>query len=239
MSKKKQMELNKIKERIKALLSKTTDNGATKEEMDSALTKANQLMRDFFITEHDLKDPTIINKCISKKFKLTKSGFDLSLFYNELSELFDCQYYFNKNDITFFGYEQDVELCGYFYYQSTRTCLIEKDRYLKSEKATLLKKHHHTKTLSSSFIKGFLIEVSHKMEKLYKERQSNIPQEYGLMVIEKTERVKSEFDVLNLKLKTRNTKLKGELTAFNDGKESGKNMILTQGIETNDINVLP
>lgn len=176
---------DKIKNKIKALLSKTTDNGATKEEMESALRKANKLMTDFFISEHDLQDSEIINKCVSEQFELTKSGFDLSLFYTDLADLFDCQYYYNSKRIVFFGHEQDVALCGYFYNVISKTCLKEKEIYLKSEKYLQLKNHHHGRTLSSSFIKGFLIEVASKMREMYEERERNIPETYGLIVIEK------------------------------------------------------
>ncbi len=224
---------DKIKNRIKALLSKTTDNGATKEEMESALAKANQLMTEFFISEHDIKDAEIINKCVSEGFQLTKSGFDLGLIYNDLARLFDCQYYFNSKRIVFFGYEQDVALCGYFYNLITKTCLIEKERYLKSEKYLKLKKHYHGKTLSSSFIKGFLIEVKIKMRDMYKEREKNIPETYSLMVIEKKEKVKSEFENQNTNIKVIKPKqLTGQREAFEDGIEKGKEISLVQGIES-------
>ncbi len=221
----------KIKEKIKALLSKTTDNGATKEEMESALRKANQLMTEFFISEHDLKDNEIIDKCISEKIELTKSGFDLSIFYADLAHLFDCEFYYNSKYITFFGHEQDVALCGYFYKMISKTCLIEKDKYLKSDRYNQLKKHYHGRTLSSSFIKGFLVEVVYKMQKMYEEREKNIPQSYGLMVVEKKEKVKNEFQELNLKIHFEKTKeLKGERKAFEDGLEKGAELNLVQGI---------
>lgn len=226
---------DKIKDRIKALLSKTMDNGATKEEMQSALNKANQLMTEFFISEHDLKDNEIINKCIAEQFELTKSGYDLSIFYADLAHLFDCEYYYTKSKITFFGHEQDVALCGYFYNLITRTCLLEKEKYSKSTNYKLLKRYHHGKTLLSSFIKGFLIEVVCKMQEMYKERQSNIPESYGLMVIEKREKVKNEFNDLDIEIHTQKPKkLKGEKVAFEDGLEQGKKIDLIQGIESCD-----
>ena len=176
---------NRIKDKIKALLSKTIDNGATKEEMESALNKANQLMLENFISEHDLKDYEIINKCLSKRFKRIKSGFRMTLFYHDLSILFDCKCYYDQDYITFFGYDQDVELCGYFYYLITRTCLLEKDKYVLSWDYKYLKRYNNGKTISANFIKGFLYEISIKLQKMYEERQSNLPESYGLMVIEK------------------------------------------------------
>lgn len=224
---------DKIKNRIKALLSKTIENGATKQEMESALTKANQLMAEFFISEHDLQDIEIIKKCVSESFNLTKSGYDLTLFYADLARLFDCEYFYNSKTITFFGHEQDVALCGYFYNVISKTCLYEKDKYLKSDKYKRLKNYYHGRTLSSSFIKGFLIEVVSKMKDLYKDREANIPKEYGLMVVKKKEKVTKEFEELNLNIRVIKSKqLIGERESYNDGKQKGSEVNLVQGIES-------
>ncbi|WP_163398173.1 DUF2786 domain-containing protein [Flavobacterium fluviatile] len=222
----------KIKDKIKALLAKTIENGATKEEMESALKKANKLMAEYFISEHDLSDSEIIQKCLAKQFKVTKSGYRMTLFYHDLAILFDCKCYYNDDYITFFGHEQDVELCGYFYSLITRSCLAEKDRYVKSEEYKYLKRYNHGKTLSAHFIKGFLYEISIKMEEMYKERESNIPEAYGLMVIEKKEKVQISFDEMNLKLKKgRKTLIDSQNQAFECGVESGRKLDLIQGLD--------
>jgi hypothetical protein len=232
------LDLEKIKGKISALLAKTVDNGATKAEMNSALEKANQLMLDFFITENDLKekDKATINKCVSKKVEKVKSGFDLDLFLFDLHNLFDCKAFHNKYDITFFGYDTDVELCCYFYQMIAKTCLKEKERYTKSFEYMVLKKKVHGKTLSSSFITGFLLEVVLKLKKLYEERNSNIPQNYGLMLIEKTKNVQNQFDLLNLNLSNSARKkiTIGELTAYNQGIQRGREFELIQGIEEDE-----
>lgn len=228
-------EQDKIKGKIKALLSKTIDNGATKEEMESALRKANQLMTDFFISEHDLKDYEVINKCISEHFELTKSGFDLTLFYADLAYLFDCEFYYNSQRITFFGHEQDVALCGYFYNVISKTCLKEKEIYLKSKNAVELKQYYNGRTLAASFIKGFLVEVVFKMRKMYKERESNIPQSMGLVLLNKKEKVKNDFNNLNMKFRIVKTKaLKAEREAFESGLKKGEEINLIQGIENHE-----
>lgn len=224
---------DKIKDKIKALLSKTIDNGATKEEMESALKKANELMLQFFISEHEITDDEIIEKCILKEVLLTKSAYDLSLFYADLSVLFDCEYFYNSRRIAFFGHEQDVELCGYFYNVISKTCLKEKDKYIKTENYKYLKRYHHGRTLASSFIKGFLVEVILKMKAMYDERKSNIPEQYGLMVIEKDKKVKKEFAKLDLNLNILKHKgINAQTEAFNNGLEAGKQLDLIQGINS-------
>lgn len=222
----------KIKVKIKALLAKTTDNGASKQEMESALAKAKQLMLDFFISEHDLKDPYISEKCVLKEVPLIKSGYELGMFYNSLTRLFDCYYYYNSKRIAFFGFDEDVELCAYFYTFIIKSCLLEKDLYMKSEDYKFLKKHYHGRSLSASFIKGFMKGVCDKMEKLYNDRKTELSAEkYGLVVVKKKEKVKNQFNELNLKIKTKQVKQAiVEKQAYNQGNKIGKNLSLTQGI---------
>ncbi len=222
----------KIKAKIKALLSKTIDNGASKEEMEAALFKANKLMTDFFISEHDLSDPYIAEKCILKEVPIIKSGYDLTDFYNSLTQLFDCKYFYNKNIISFFGFEEDTELCSYFYKFIVKTCLKEKAKYMKSEDYAELKKMYHGRTLSASFIKGFMLGVCVKMDKMYRERRTELSAEkYGLMVIEKKTKVQSQFGNLGLKVKTVPfNQIVAEQSAYNQGSKIGKSIDLIQGV---------
>ncbi|CAL2095837.1 conserved protein of unknown function [Tenacibaculum sp. 190524A02b] len=222
----------KIKAKIKALLAKTTDNGASKEEMEAALSKANQLMVSFFISEHDLKDPYIAEKCVLKEVPLVKSGYDLTNFYNSLTRLFDCHYYYNSKRIAFFGFEEDTELCGYFYNFIVKTCLKEKAKYMKSKDYAYLKQLYHGRTLAASFIKGFINGISSKMNKMYNDRKTELSSEkYSLMVIDKKTKVKDQFESLNMKIKSVSMKqIIAEESAFNQGKKIGKNINLVQGV---------
>ena len=223
---------DKIISRIKALTSKTVENGATQAEMESALRKANQLAVEFMISEHELKDVEVIEKCVLKSFPLVKTGYDMSLFYGTLGLLFDCEHYYNNKTITFFGYSQDVELCGYFYQVIVKAALNEKDKYLKREENKYLRVLYHGKTISASFIRGFLIEVCRTINEMYEERESNLPQSFSLMVIDKKERVRKEYEELNLKVRIKKDKATvAAEQAFYDGRTEGENFKLTQGLE--------
>jgi hypothetical protein len=221
-----------IKRKIKALLSKTTDNGASKEEMESALQKANKLMVDFFISENDLSDPYIAEKCILKEVQLVKSGYDFGFFFSSLVNLFDCQYYYNNKHIAFFGFEEDTELCAYFYNFIIKSCLKEKVKYMKSSDYKGLKQFYHGRTLSSSFIKGFVKGVSIKINQLYNDRKLEISTErYGLVVTEKKIKVENQFKALDLEISRCSVKqVIAENTAYNSGKEIGKDLSITQGV---------
>lgn len=221
-----------IIKKIQALLAKNTDNGATEHEACTALEMATSLMQKYFISENDLKDPLIGEKCKMVEVPLIKSGYDFTIFYCSLANLFDCKYFYNKYRIAFYGFEQDAELCGYFYSLIIRTALREKESYLNSPEAIHLKNYYHGRTISASFINGFLERVCDKMEDLYKEKQSNIPQSYGLMVIEKMKKVEEKFSELSLNIKVVPARLKKiEEMAFSAGSKVGDNFKLTQGIK--------
>ena len=221
----------KIKLRIRALLNKTVENGATEAEAIAALRKANELMVQYYISEHDLKDPFAGEKITLKETSLIKSGYDLTFFYPFLAQLFDCEYFYNPYRIAFFGFQEDVQLCDFFYTLIVKACLREKDRYMKSKEFKSLKQVYHGKTLAASFIKGFLLKVSDKMNEMYKNRKSTVPENMGLVLVQKSERVKSEYKKLDLTVRSAPTrKLEYERIAFSSGVTQGNNFHITQGI---------
>ncbi|HCD9235888.1 TPA: DUF2786 domain-containing protein [Elizabethkingia anophelis] len=219
--------------RVKALLEKNVENGATEAEALSALTKANELMKEWYISENDIKDPYLGEKCILKKFPLIQSGYNYRLFYNDLTRLFDCEYFYTSKIIAFFGFEEDVELCAYFYNLIIKSCLKEKDNYLASPGGIVAKKYHHGRTLAASFIKGFMLRIATKMKDLYKNKVSNLPQQTGLMVIKKEQKVKEQFEILDFKIFMQSSKeLVFEEIGFNAGLDRGEEFHLTQGINS-------
>lgn len=225
------MNRDNIKRKIKALLAKTTENGASESEAISAMNKAQQLMLEHFISENEIIDPFIKEKCVFKSVDLVKSGYDLSLFYCFLSKLFDCEHYYTRTKITFFGFEDDVDLCIYFYYFISKSCLKEKDKFIKSDEFKKLRKHCHGRTLAASFIDGFISSVSLKIDAMYFSRERNMKKEVGLMVIEKQQRVKEQFQEFNLSIRTVASKQRdNECNAFLSGLDEGNNLSITQGI---------
>ena len=66
---------DKLKLKIQALLNKTPENGATVEEAASAIEKAQQLMKDYMISEGDLNDPYLGQDCILAELELPRMGY--------------------------------------------------------------------------------------------------------------------------------------------------------------------
>ncbi len=224
-------EKDKIKLKIKALLNKTIENGATEAEAISAMRKANDLMLQYYISEHDLNDPFLGEKIIIKKVSIIHSGYDLTLFYPFLAKLFDCEFFWSKYQISFFGFYEDVDLCDFFYNLIVKSCLSEKDKYMRSDKYQKLKRYYHGRTLSSSFIKGFLHSISSKMHEIYINRNCSIPLSMSLVLAKKSDRVKNEYEKYNFNVRmVKGKDLVYERIAFSDGAEKGKQFHIIQGV---------
>lgn len=220
-----------IKRKIKALLEKTTENGATESEAISALQKAKELMMEHFISEHELNDPYVNENCISVSTPLFKTAYDVTNIYPALCLLFDCEHFWDSKNLTFFGYEEDVQLCLYFYNFILKACFAEKDKYAQSLEYQKLKQRYHGRTLVSSFIKGFIIAICIKIHDIYDERKSSVSEFVGLAIIEKNKKVKQQYDAMDFRTKTIGIKqIEAEAEAFKLGYSKGKDMALTQGL---------
>lgn len=220
-----------IKRKVKALLEKTTENGASESEAISALQKAKELMLEHFISEHELNDPYANEKCISVSTPLFKTGYDVTNLYPALCLLFDCEHFWDSKNLTFFGYEEDVQLCIYFYNFILKACFSEKEKYVRSIEYQKLKQRYHGRTLVSSFIKGFIAALCIKMHGMYNERKSSVSECVGLAIIEKNKKVKQQYDEMNFRPRIVGAKqIEAESVAFSIGYNKGKDTALTQGI---------
>lgn len=222
-----------IKNKIKALLEKTEDNGATKAEAEAALTKAKDLMAAYFISEHDIKDSYAYKTCVFKRITKYKSGYTIDSFIIQMARLFDCLVYVQGKEIVFYGFEQDVDLCEYFFHYLTRVILHEKDMYMMSLEAMELKDRNiPTKSIISCFLFGFQQGLREKLESLYLQRNKQIHEESGLVVFDKINNVEQQLSKIGIKIKYSNRKvlLKSE-EAQQEGYDKGLQIDLHQGLK--------
>lgn len=224
-----------IRLKIKALLAKTTENGATESEAIAALNKAQQLMLDYLISENELTAPYSSEKCVAETIARIKSGYDLTVFLGSLSHLFNCEHFYTAEAITFFGFKEDTELCAYFYNFIIKACFAEKAKYVQSVEYQRIARVYHGRTLVASFIRGFLSGICAKMRDMYECRNKNLTDKACLMVIEKEKKVKTQFAASghNPRLvKSRD----GEYVtrAYLDGEDRGKNTTIVQAVTEDD-----
>lgn len=109
-----------IVNKIKAILSKNTKNGASVDETVAAIAKAKKLMEKYNITIEDIKQNKINKKDFEYGFDKTKKKVSSIEYligsivaeYTE-TECFTYSFGKNNNKLVFFGLRQDVELAKY------------------------------------------------------------------------------------------------------------------------------
>lgn len=113
----------KIKLKIRALLAKSQADGTSEAEAMSFLEGATRLMMQYHFSPEELNDPLLGSRCFLKETPLIKIGYKTSFFFGKLARLFDCEHYYTNRKVTFFGIDQDPDLCIYFYHLITRKAL--------------------------------------------------------------------------------------------------------------------
>ncbi|WP_418360199.1 DUF2786 domain-containing protein [Sphingobacterium detergens] len=184
---------NKALKRIKALISKTEENGASFEEAKSALEKATQLMKEYFVTINDiedLKDDPIITEATP----LIKIKEHVKEILPMICDLLDLQHFYNKENLTFVGYQTDVKLGIYLYKKLMNGLLSDLNRYRTSEKYKRLNIHYHHNTLRRDFLTGWVYQIGTKVYELLCERERSINNndKTGIILVKK-EKVKAKF----------------------------------------------
>jgi hypothetical protein len=224
----------KIIQKIKALLQKTTDRGATKAEMESALAKANQLMTEHYISQFDLKQTNESSTLDFLIIEKSKSKYDFVSFLGSLGHLFNCivMTTVNESTLTIFGEPDERELVAYFYDMIVNVGLKEKELFQNTTEFQQEKQHFSTKQIFQSFINGYSRSVDYKIHLLIKERDNTISQETGLMKINQIERVKIKLEekIGKVAVKTNKRKEPTANKAFAKGVEKGMKINLTKGI---------
>lgn len=226
--------IEKIKHQINFLLEKTVENGATEEEMFSAIKKAEELMRKYSILQADLPEKKLRENCVLVKHPRFKTGFKTNYFIGGLADLFDCEHYWTKSFVCFFGYKEDVKLCTYFYELILSICMREKNKFLSSDTGISLRKSANGRTISSNFIKGFLNRIDQRLYQMYQEKKEESNSKERSLVLVKSDRVKEEFIKLDFKIKSVSLKeVISEMRSYNFGQEKAEDVQLNFAIENN------
>lgn len=225
--------------KVKSLLEKRQSRGASQHEALNALSKANELMKKHMIESYEIETDDL-DKLILKQIYRKEFGYDMTLFYGYLALTFDCQCFYTKSHIAFYGHETDVELCEYFYHVIIKSASSEKKYYLNSEKARRLKGFgYHGRTIARDFLNGYLIAVNQKLTELYKDKESFFKSKPGLILISKKQRVETGFKNLNFNIKTQKVKeVELNSESVKDGYFSGRKIELIKGLEKSNVNVL-
>lgn len=227
------MDNSKIKSRIQALLNKNTENGATEAEAIAALGKAQELMKLYYISMDDLREYVAVEECELRTIEKYKTAYNIDYFLNPLTQLFDCEYFFTKYHVSFFGFKNDLDLVVYFYHLITRSAFSEAKKFKKTDNYKIYVRHRSGRSLISSFVKGFILRIAERMEQMYVNRKSDIPYEQSLVLVNKSDKVSSNFnEKYGGTIKSKRSKHASVISeAFKEGEKRGESMQIHRAIK--------
>lgn len=168
----------KIAKKIEALLAKTVENGATEAEALLAMKKAQDLMKEYYLSVEDIEQYKTENEIIIETVTDKYKGCNISQFYYWLGKLFDVKIITTKKfggSHMVYGFEQDVKLVLWFHDFIVDSMIKALEVHQKSK--TYLdgvERGMNKRTLNNSFIKGFTFGVSDKIQKMYIDKQNDI-----------------------------------------------------------------
>jgi len=222
-------EVDKVKGRIRALLSKTTLNGCSEEEALSAASKVGELLDLYNLNLTDV----IISRaeCEKKDFTINKSHLVKNTLV-AIADFCDCLLWssgFKKNSYCFFGFGPDVDsaiwLAKYFYISMTMA-----EVNFKTTK-TYSNADCHRRIITTDFLKGMARSLSDKLTTMKEERTdsfvsssldgSNIDR--SLILKSKSDKIQSELDKIGIKLTPRKaySRYTKNMDAYNSGYSAG------------------
>lgn len=214
----------KMAERIKALLAKTVENGATEAEAFEAMQKARELMDKYGLTKEAIENDAetiAAQKMKRDNYKTYVIKDHLAL---EVARYCDCKVWLSRHEgtMTFFGTEQDRQFAIW---------LIESlDLFVRNQTVRFMEEKGFKGgagpwDLQKGFMAGCIARINQRLHKLSAERET-IRGGNGrgkALVVVKMSLVTQAFDNLNMKLRsgTKSGGKRGDGSAFNAGMEAG------------------
>lgn len=214
----------KMAARIKALLAKTTENGATEEEAFSAMQKARELMDKYGLTKEQIEldaETIAAQKTKRDNYKTYVIKDHLAL---EVGRYCDCKVWLSRKEdtMTFFGTEQDRQFAIW---------LIESlDLFVRNQTVRFMEAQSYANgkgpwDKQKGFMVGCISRINERLHRLSDEReQAARPNGRGKsLVIVKMALVNKAFGQIGLKLRKGSSGggMKGEGSAFNAGRAAG------------------
>lgn len=190
------MDKERALRRVKALLSKTEENGASIEEAKSAMSKANELMKQYMISikdVNDIKETDVITRAVDR-ISIKEDVTDL---IGYISKLMEVEHFYSRKSVTFIGFEADVEMAIYLYGKIMNGLIADIERFKKTSEYHYEKNFFHPNTIRRDFISGWVNEIRIESFRLFNERRKH--DLHGLIFV-KEKAIKEEFEKHNVRV---------------------------------------
>ncbi len=222
----------RISAKIRALLAKTTENGATEAEAMAAAEKASELMGEYNLSMRDVQD--VKDESWGKRARPFGKGSSRRRHYHEVSNSMgaiaafcDCKVWVSGGELVFFGTQTDTEIAHYMFDMLRETMDREYRRFEKSEAGRREKQYGtHGKTMRAAFMLGFVVRVNARLRQMKAEREATMRAASvtgTALVVVKGQELARRFNALGVNPRTvaGNSGGRGNSTAMNAGKAAG------------------
>ena len=229
-----------IAAKIRALLAKTVENGASEAEAMMAMAKASQLMTKYglSITDVELR----AEKCVTNSINSgQKNRGGMARIAVRLAQFCNCKVWSEQRRDEngkivsyhqFFGLESDTQIAQYFYDMIKAVMEAETARFKKT--AIYDDAQYHSggrRRATASFISGFARRINERLQDMIDERDGEYRSTGSDLIVVKNQIVTEEFAKLKLRLTSASssrTRLNGE--AYGAGKAAGERVGFNAGV---------
>lgn len=208
-----------IIEKIKKVMA-LAENNPNQNEAIAAALKAQKLMAEYHIEEQELgleiNERNIDAVCCEVGGKVQKWRIRLG---QVLAKNFRCKFFLYGNDVAFYGYDEDVEICKEVFYSMYKIGVKLSDKM----KREVRKQTGTARDVRNTFCIGFVDGIKDELEK----------QCTALMIITPKE-VTDKFEVeiqSKSKPKKNNIKYGSDQSIYNEGFKKGKEAIRQRSLE--------
>lgn len=223
----------KIANKIKELMKKTTANGCSEAEALSAAEMVGRLMADYDLsmTEVEFKNEEFLTHTITTESRVASP---IHSVVSAIADYTDTKLWFSRGTkivYSFFGTKKDTEIADFLYHLLVGAIKKETENFKKTDSYRMSSINGRTKT--ASFSNGMASRLSNRLQEMKKEQQVvNESSSMALVPVDKMGIVLDMFSKLNMKLKTsvRRTTA-GSYDAYRAGQAAGDRVNINAGIK--------
>ena len=224
-------DLDKIKDRIRAMLARTTENGCTEAEAMMAAEKADQLLAQYALTmdEVGLRQEGTLKTSVNTGF-LNRTPLEFCM--GSVGDFCDCKSWITKGrgnrSINFFGLDHDAEMARFLILVAQQAMKSGSITYAATHRASGSRKRLDTK----SFQYGMIERISDRLDALRSERlaASVVRSSNTALMVIKDQIVEHAFAQQNLKLKSFAVKFHPTMDAYRAGQDAAEKVNLSRPI---------
>lgn len=216
----------KLLDKIKALLSKTVDNGCTEAEAMSALSMAQAMMDAYEITEDEINQ-TKQESAIRAEMKDMRDPYNIraylivciSKFTN--TKTWRSEYCSRKFKYNFVGLQSDVDFA--IWLTETLTMFVQRElkTYIWSNGHTSLEPSMKRRVING-FVHGCVARINQRLKELMEQGKVHKTDNGNALVVVKNELIERKMQELGLRLRnSRSRRSNIEPNAYGAGKAAG------------------